>query len=55
MKQPRPIEKTTHPCHGCDETVTEDRFCQGCGVFVCEACDKAKYVTWEHEPEDHCG
>ncbi len=45
-------------CYGCQDEVSEDRYCFGCGQHVCEGCDKAEEFDpglpyHIHEVEEH--
>lgn len=43
-------------CHFCAKRVTEDDYCYGCKVFVCETCEQAgDLITGPHDPKLHQG
>lgn len=46
------IPATGGNCHFCNQPVSQDHFCFGCGVYVCEACDIGKPIGF-HTPEEH--
>lgn len=38
---------------GCNNPVTDDDLCHGCGVYVCEEHNTNLEIGPEHGPEDH--
>ncbi len=45
-------------CYGCQEEVSEDRYCHGCGSHVCKGCDTVEEIDVGlpyhiHSPEEH--
>lgn len=41
-------------CHFCADTdLTDDHYCKGCKVYVCDGCNEVQQLTTAHDPSDH--
>lgn len=49
-----PVRSPAAPtCHFCPKPGTDDNFCHGCKVYVCDDCGVNLGLMGRHAPEDH--
>lgn len=42
-------------CSLCDAACPEERYCAGCGSYICDDCDFGAPTSDSHDAEDHDG